>query len=107
VKPVNVPIEDILDLHTFIPKEIPDLLVDYFECCIDADIYSVRIVHGKGRGILKKRVQELLKKNPMVVSFKDASPEAGGWGATLVELNRSYDANFRKIRQHKRAANKK
>ena len=83
-----MPIEDILDLHTFIPKEIPDLLVDYFEGCINADIYSVRIVHGKGRGILKKRVQELLKKNPMVESFKDAPPEAGGWGATLVELKR-------------------
>jgi dsDNA-specific endonuclease/ATPase MutS2 len=62
--------------------------VDYFEACIDADIYSVRIVHGKGRGILKKRVQGLLKKNPLVESFQDAPPEAGGWGATLVELKR-------------------
>ena len=88
MQPVNMPIEDILDLHTFIPKDIPDLLVDYFEACIDADIYSVRIVHGKGRGVLKKRVQELLKKNPMVESFQDAPPEAGGWGATLVELKR-------------------
>jgi DNA-nicking Smr family endonuclease len=83
-----MPIEDILDLHTFKPKDIPDLLVDYFEACIDADIYSVRIVHGKGRGILKKRVQELLKQNQMVESFRNAPPEAGGWGATLVELKR-------------------
>ena len=88
MQPVNMPIEDILDLHTFIPKDIPDLLVDYFEACIDADIYSVRIVHGKGRGILKKRVQELLKQNQMVESFRNAPPEAGGWGATLVELKR-------------------
>lgn len=83
-----MPIEDILDLHTFQPKDIPDLLVDYFEACIDADIYSVRIVHGKGRGILKKRVQELLKQSQMVESFRNAPPEAGGWGATLVELKR-------------------
>jgi DNA-nicking Smr family endonuclease len=88
VQPVNMPIEDVLDLHTFKPKDIPDLLVDYFEACIDADIYSVRIVHGKGRGILKKRVQELLKQNHMVESFRNAPPEAGGWGATLVELKR-------------------
>lgn len=88
MQPVNMPIEDILDLHTFKPKDIPDLLVDYFEACIDADIYSVRIVHGKGRGILKKRVQELLKQNQMVESFRNAPPEAGGWGATLVELKR-------------------
>ena len=79
-------IEDVLDLHTFKPKDIPDLLVDYFEACIDAGIYSVRIVHGKGRGLLKKRVQGLLTKNLMVKSFQDAPPEAGGWGATLVEL---------------------
>ncbi|MDH3567798.1 MAG: Smr/MutS family protein, partial [Desulfobacteraceae bacterium] len=64
----------------------PDLLADYFYACIDAGIYSVRIVHGKGRGILKKRVQELLKKNPLVESYKNAPLEAGGWGATLVEL---------------------
>jgi DNA-nicking Smr family endonuclease len=86
VQPVKIPIQDILDLHTFKPKDLPDLLVDYFQACIDAGIFSVRIVHGKGRGILKKRVQGVLKKNLMVKSFQDAPPEAGGWGATLVEL---------------------
>ena len=86
MQPVKMPIEDILDLHTFNLKDLPDLFVDYFEACIDEGIYSVRIVHGKGRGILKKRVQGLLKKNSMVKSFQDAPPEAGGWGATLVEL---------------------
>jgi DNA-nicking Smr family endonuclease len=87
VQPVKIPIQDILDLHNFNPKDLPDLLVDYFEACIDAGIFSVRIVHGKGQGILKKRVQGVLKKNLMVKSFQDAPPEAGGWGATLVELN--------------------
>ena len=88
MQPVKMPIEDTLDLHTFKPKDMPDLLVDYFAACIDANIYSVRVVHGKGKGILKKRVQELLKKNPLVGSFRNAPYEAGGWGATLVELKR-------------------
>jgi DNA-nicking Smr family endonuclease len=88
VDPIKIPIEDTLDLHTFQPKELPDLLVDYFEACADAGIFSVRIIHGKGHGILKKRVQSLLKKNPLVESFTDAPPEAGGWGATLVELRK-------------------
>jgi DNA-nicking Smr family endonuclease len=88
VKPVIVPIEDILDLHTFRPQDIPNLLTDYFSACIDAEIYSVRIIHGKGSGILKKRVRSLLKKNPLVTSFSNAPVEAGGWGATLVELKR-------------------
>ena len=88
MKPVKMPIEDILDLHTFDPKEIPELLKDYFAACIDAGIHSVRVVHGKGQGILKNRVRGLLRENPMVVSFRDAPMEAGGWGATLVELRR-------------------
>ncbi len=83
-----MPIEDVLDLHTFKPKDIPDLLFDYFSACIDADIFSIRVIHGKGKGILKKRVRELLEQNPLVESFRNAPPDAGGWGATLVELKR-------------------
>ena len=91
MKPVKMPIEDTLDLHTFKPKDVPDLLTDYFTACIEKSIYSVRIVHGKGRGILKKRVHALLKKNQMVASFRSAPSEAGGWGATLVELKNAND----------------
>ena len=91
MKPVKIPIEDILDLHTFKPDEVPNLLVDYFSACIDAGIYSIRIVHGKGRGILKKRVQGLLKKNPLVESYRNAPLQAGGWGATLVELKPRFE----------------
>ena len=88
MKPVTMPIEDVLDLHTFKPKEIPDLLTDYFAACMEKNIYSVRIIHGKGSGVLKKRVHELLKKNQLVASYRSAPAEAGGWGATLVELKR-------------------
>ena len=88
MEPVKIPIEDILDLHTFLPGDIPDLLEDYLTECLEAGFYSVRIIHGKGQGIQKRRVQGLLKKNPLVLSFKDAPPESGGWGATLVELKR-------------------
>lgn len=88
MKPITMPIEDVLDLHTFKPKDIPDLLFDYFSACIDADIFSIRVIHGKGKGILKKRVRELLEQNPLVESFRNAPPDAGGWGATLVELKR-------------------
>jgi DNA-nicking Smr family endonuclease len=93
MEPVHIPIEDSLDLHTFLPRDIPDLLEDYLIECLKAGLYSVRIIHGKGKGVQKRRVQGLLQKNLLVSSFKDAPPEAGGWGATLVELKR----NFRKI----------
>jgi len=89
MKVVKLAIEDVLDLHTFRPKDIPDLLEDYFSECLKAGIYSVRIIHGKGKGIQKKRVQGLLEKNSLVTAFKEAPPDAGGWGATLVELSRN------------------
>jgi DNA-nicking Smr family endonuclease len=89
MKVVKLTIEDVLDLHTFRPKDIPDLLEDYFTECIKAGIYTVRIIHGKGKGIQKRRVQGLLERNTRVTSFKEAPPEAGGWGATLVELSRN------------------
>lgn len=88
IPPVRLPIEDVLDLHPFNPKEIPMLLEDYLAACREAGIYSVRLIHGKGTGILKKRVHGLLQKIPAVAGFTDAPPEAGGWGATVVDLNR-------------------
>jgi DNA-nicking Smr family endonuclease len=86
LEPVRLPIEDVLDLHTFSPRDVPELLEDYFDECLKAGILSVRLIHGKGSGLLKKKVHTLLKSNPLVASFKDAPPDAGGWGATLVEL---------------------
>ncbi len=88
MEPIKIPITDVLDLHTFHPKEVPDLLTDYFSECIEAGIHSVRVIHGKGKGILKHRVHSILKKNSLVQSFKDASSERGGWGATIVELKK-------------------
>ena len=90
MEPVKVPIEDTLDLHSFLPRDIPDLLEDYLAECLNAGLYSVRIIHGKGKGVQKRRVQGLLQNNPLIISFKDAPPEAGGWGATLVELKRNF-----------------
>ncbi|MFO7560264.1 MAG: Smr/MutS family protein [Desulfobacterales bacterium] len=86
MKPVTVPIEDRIDLHTFHPKDIPDLLSEYFSACIDSGITSVRVIHGKGTGVLKMNVIKNLKKNPLVVCFREAPPDSGGWGATQVTL---------------------
>ena len=84
--PFEIPIDGILDLHTFSPKEVEDVLESYLAECVEREIYSVRIIHGKGRGVLRRRVYGLLSRNPLVVSLLSAPPEAGGWGATLVEL---------------------
>lgn len=86
MKPVRIPIEDVIDLHTFRPRDLPDLIEDYIEECFHAGFASVRIIHGKGTGAQKKRVHDLLRRNPHVLAFGDAPLEAGGWGATIVEL---------------------
>lgn len=87
MKPVPLEITDILDLHTFNPREVPALIDDYLTLCVEKEIYSVRIIHGKGTGILKQRVHGILSGHPRVIRFKDAPPEAGGWGATRVDLS--------------------
>lgn len=84
--PVRIPITDVLDLHTFAPRDLPDLIEDYLDECVRLGFRSVRIVHGKGSGVQKRRVQATLGCNRNVRAFADAPPEAGGWGATMVEL---------------------
>ena len=86
MKPVRIPIDGNLDLHLFKPREVPDLLDDYFEECLQHGLREVRVIHGKGTGMLKKRVRSHLDGHPRVASFTDAAPDAGGWGATLVIL---------------------
>ena len=85
-EPVTVPITDVLDLHTFLPREVPDLIDAYLTACMDEGISRVRIIHGKGLGILKKRVAHILEKHPLVAAWAQAPAQAGGWGAVIVDL---------------------
>ena len=86
MEPVRIPITDVIDLHTFHPRELTSLIEDYIEECVRLGFRSVRIIHGKGTGVQKQRVQAALRDNPHVSAFADAPAEAGGWGATVVEL---------------------
>jgi DNA-nicking Smr family endonuclease len=87
-EPIVLPLEDSIDLHPFQPKEIPSVVEEYLQQCLDAGIVEVRIIHGKGSGVQRGIVRSLLEKHPAVRAFCDAPAEAGGWGATLVTLRR-------------------
>ncbi|MGC8658822.1 MAG: Smr/MutS family protein [Desulfomonilaceae bacterium] len=88
-EPIDLPIDGVLDLHTFLPKEIGTLINDYIETCLDANILDIRIIHGKGKGILRNQVYAILKKHPLVKSFAQAPPNAGGWGAVVARLEKN------------------
>ena len=77
---------DTLDLHSFSPKEVPSLLEEFIHQSQTAEIYLVKIIHGKGSGALRRRVQALLARDRRVLTFYDAPRKSGGWGATVVEL---------------------
>jgi DNA-nicking Smr family endonuclease len=85
-EPVVIPVDGVLDLHTFSPRELPQLLDDYFDACLEAGIIDLRIIHGKGTGTLRERVRSILARHPLVEGFGEAPLDAGGWGATLVQL---------------------
>jgi dsDNA-specific endonuclease/ATPase MutS2 len=84
--PVVVPIEDALDLHPFAPREIPAVVESYLEAAAEAGLAEVRLVHGRGIGVQRRRVHEILARHPLVEGFRDAPPERGGFGATVVRL---------------------
>lgn len=85
--PIEFEISDELDLHTFRPQEVGELVPDYIELCLEKGITRVRIIHGKGIGTLREIVHAILKKDPRVERFELAGAGEGGWGATIVWLS--------------------
>ena len=85
-EPIEFQISDELDLHTFLPGELDELIPDYIELCVQKDIFRIRIIHGKGIGTLRETVHSLLKRDSRVLRFELAGQEEGGWGATIAWL---------------------
>jgi DNA-nicking Smr family endonuclease len=85
-EPIQLPIDGVLDLHTFKPREIKDLVSDYLTECRKRGILRARIIHGKGIGNLRRTVHAILARHPAVLSYSLDYPEFGGWGATIVCL---------------------
>ena len=83
---IELPINGELDLHTFKPGEVKDLVNDYIEAAKEKGLTQIRIIHGKGTGTLRKTVHALLSRHPDVREFHLADETAGGWGATVVIL---------------------
>ena len=88
-EPVSIPIRDSIDLHYFRAAEIGQVVEAYLEAAVDAGLREVRLIHGRGKGVQRGRVQRLLARSPHVERFADAPGDAGGWGATIAWLRPS------------------
>jgi DNA-nicking Smr family endonuclease len=84
--PMEMPISPELDLHTFKPQDLGDLVPEYLAACRERGILEVRVIHGKGIGNIKRSVEAILSRLDFVERFAPASELFGGLGATMVYL---------------------
>lgn len=84
--PIELPITDVLDLHSFRPAEVADVVREYLDTAYEKGMRHLRIIHGRGIGVQRRTVRTLLERDPRVIEFGDAPAEAGGWGATWIRL---------------------
>ena len=85
-EPVEIPIEDSLDLHGFHPRETAEVVDAYLEAALERGFCEVRLIHGRGMGARRRQVRALLERDARVREFFDAPPQSGGWGATVCRL---------------------
>ena len=88
---MRIPIEGVLDLHAFNPREIKSVVEEYVTAAWERGLREVRLIHGRGRGIQRGIVQQALERHPLVVEFWDA-PESH-LGATVARLREGGDVS--------------
>ena len=85
-EPFELPITGELDLHAFAPRDVVSVVEEYLLACRERGLVTVRVVHGRGKGVQRAEVRRLLSRLDFVLDFDDAPPVSGGWGATVVHL---------------------
>jgi DNA-nicking Smr family endonuclease len=85
----RVPIEQSIDLHSFAPRDIPSVVDEYLRAAHEAGLREVRLIHGRGIGVQRARVHQVLRDHPLVESFGDAAESH--LGATVAVLRRRSD----------------
>ncbi|HYG08422.1 MAG TPA: Smr/MutS family protein [Pyrinomonadaceae bacterium] len=84
--PVRLEITDVFDLHAIAPRDVERAVQEYLLEARRAGFRSVRIIHGKGRGVQRRLVHNILARTPFIRDWTDAPPQSGGWGATVAHL---------------------
>ncbi len=85
-EPVRIEIRDVFDLHTIAPRDVERVVEEYLLEARRLNFRSVRVIHGKGRGVQRRLVHRILARTHSVESWADAPPQSGGWGATVIHF---------------------
>lgn len=83
-EPHRIPIEDALDLHAFAPRDIRSVVEEYLNAAHAAGLREVRLIHGRGKGVQRAIVQQVLERHTLVEEFWDAGESH--LGATVARL---------------------
>ena len=83
---IEHPVDGIIDLHTFRPQDAKNVVKDYIEACLEEEITQIRIIHGKGKGVLRQIVHTVLDRHPAVIAYRHDAGQ-GSWGATIATLD--------------------
>jgi DNA-nicking Smr family endonuclease len=78
----EIPIEDSLDLHAFRPNDVRDVAHEYLLAARERGLREVRLIHGRGRGLQRANIQQMLQSLDFVERFWDDAH----LGATIVIL---------------------
>jgi DNA mismatch repair protein MutS2 len=73
-----------IDIRSKKPEEAKEVIARYIDQAILLRVHEVRILHGKGNGVLRTLVHNYLNDTPEVAKFEDEKLERGGHGVTLV-----------------------
>jgi len=85
-EPIELEITDSLDLHSFAPRDVKNVVQNYLVEARKKGFRLVRIIHGKGIGVQREIVRKVLSETDFVKSFKTGDEFSGSWGATVVEI---------------------
>ncbi|MGD1071391.1 MAG: Smr/MutS family protein [Bryobacteraceae bacterium] len=86
-EPFRIPVTSVLDLHSVPPRDVKPVVEEYLLEARRLGLKALRIVHGRGIGVQREMVRGVLSRTPFVTAYRDAPAEAGGWGATVVDLD--------------------
>lgn len=87
-EPIELEVTDSLDLHSFAPRDVKNVVQNYLEEARKKDFKLVRIIHGKGVGVQREIVRKVLSETDFIESFKTGDEFSGSWGATIVRLKK-------------------